>query len=104
MVDIVLRNIGKGAAKDVTFEFSTTMEAPESINNPLWVPVNEQPYFFRGIGSLAAGAEIRCFRGSMRALPKLLREGGLHDGITITSRYKSLTSEQCEKSGRLTRS
>jgi hypothetical protein len=39
MVDVVLRNIGKGAAKDITFEFSATMEAPESINNPLWVPV-----------------------------------------------------------------
>lgn len=45
MVDVVLRNIGKGAAKDITFEFSANMEAPESIDNPLWVPVNEQPYF-----------------------------------------------------------
>jgi hypothetical protein len=32
----------------------------------------------------------------MRTLPKLLRERGLHDGITITSRCKSLTGEQYE--------
>ena len=72
------------------------MEAPESIDNPLWVPVNEQPYFSRGIDYLALGAELRYFWGSMRTLLKLLRERGLHDSITITSRYKSLTGEQYE--------
>ncbi len=96
MVDVVLRNIGKGAAKDITFEFSANMEAPESIDNPLWVPVNEQPYFSRGLDYLAPGAELRCFWGSMQTLPNLLRERGLQDGITITSKYKSLTGEQYE--------
>lgn len=45
LVYVVLRNIGKGAAKDITFDFSAPMEIPEGVNNTLLVPVNEQPYF-----------------------------------------------------------
>jgi hypothetical protein len=31
---VVLRNIGQGAAKDITFDFSVPMEIPEGANNP----------------------------------------------------------------------
>ena len=92
-VYVVLRNIGKGAAKDITFEFSVPMEMPRGDENPLLIPVNEQPYFKHGMDYLAPGAEIPCFWGSMIELAPLLRERGLQDGITITSRYKSITGE-----------
>lgn len=92
-VYVVLRNIGKGAAKDITFGFSAPLEMPRGNSNPDLIPVNEQPYFKRGMDYLAPGAEIPCFWGSMIELAPLLRERGLHDGITITSRYKSLTGE-----------
>jgi hypothetical protein len=39
---------------------------------------------------LAPGAELRNFCGSMRTLPRFLKNRGLDGGITITSRYKSL--------------
>ena len=90
-VYVVLRNIGQGAAKDITFEFSAPMEIPEGANNPYVVPVNEQGYFERGINFLAPGAELSTLWGSMPTLAPFLRKQGLEDGITITSRYRSLT-------------
>jgi hypothetical protein len=58
LVNVVLRNIGQGAAKDITFDFSAPMEIPEGANNPRVVPVNEQGYFKRGLDFLAPGAEL----------------------------------------------
>jgi hypothetical protein len=60
------------------------------------VPVNEQGYFARGMDFLAPGAELSTLWGSMRTLPPLLRERELEDGVTITSRNKSLTGEYYE--------
>lgn len=97
VVDIVVRNIGKGAAKDVTFEFSapldssiSTREGSESI------PLNELPYFKEGIEFLAPEAEIRAFWDTYTGLFPLLRDRGLDEGITIASRYKSLTGKPYE--------
>lgn len=95
-VYVVVRNIGKGAAKDISFEFSAPMEIPRGASNPSVVPISEQPYFKRGMDYLAPGAEISTFWGAMPDLAPFLRERGLHDGVTITSRYKSLSGEQYE--------
>jgi hypothetical protein len=93
LVNVVLRNIGQGAAKDITFEFSAPIEVPEGANNPYVIPVNEQGYFKRGMDFLAPGAELSTLWGSMPTLAPFMREQGLQDGVTITSRYKSLTGE-----------
>lgn len=45
---------------------------------------------------LAPGAEISNFWGSMRTLPRFLEGKGLDEGITITSRYKSLEGRSHE--------
>jgi len=95
-VYVVLRNIGQGAAKDITFEFSAPMEIPEGVNNPYVVPVNEQGYFERGMGFLAPGAELSTLWASMPTLAPLLREQGLEDGVTVTSLYRPLTGELYE--------
>lgn len=95
-VFVVLRNIGKGAARDISFEFSAPMEAPEGQNNPLWVPLNQQGYFDRGMNFLAPGAELRNFWGPMPTLAPFLRNQGLQDGITVTTRYRSLIGENGE--------
>jgi len=97
VVDVVVRNIGKGAAKDVTFAFSAPMES--SLSTPKGseaVPVNELPYFKEGIEFLAPGAEIRALWDTYINLFPLLRDKGISEGITITSRYKSLTDEPYE--------
>jgi hypothetical protein len=88
LVYLVIRNLGRGAAKDITFHFSDTM--PSSINSQ----VNEQPYFKRGIDFLAPGAEIRTIWDTGFGLMPLLREKGLEQGITITSKYKSLSDDE----------
>ena len=95
-VYLVVRNLGQGAAKDITFEFSAPVEAPEGVDNSLWVPLNEQGYFARGMDFLAPGAELRNFWGTMRTLPRFLEERGLDNGIKITSRHKSLAGRQHE--------
>jgi hypothetical protein len=92
-VYLVVRNIGKGAAKDISFKFSAPIEVPEGTYNPIVVPVNEQPYFKRGMDYLAPGAEIPTFWGSMPTLAPYLRNKGLQDGVTITSHYRSLAGE-----------
>jgi hypothetical protein len=84
---ITVRNIGRGAAKDVTFDFSAPLEIPDGAS------VNELPYFTKGIDYLAPGAEISTWWDSMITLIPFLEDRGMHDGITITSRYKSLTGE-----------
>jgi hypothetical protein len=85
IVHIVVRNIGRGAAKDISFEFSAPMESPQGES-----PINELPYFRRGLDYLAPGAKISCVWTSMIGLPAFLEARGLHDGITITTRYKGL--------------
>jgi hypothetical protein len=72
------------------------MEIPEGANNPKVVPVNEQDYFERGLDFLAPGAELSTLWGSMPTLAPFLREKGLEDGVTVTSRYRSLTGESYE--------
>jgi hypothetical protein len=92
-VYVVVRNIGQGAAKDISFEFSDVTEIPGSENNPSVGPVNEQVYFKDGIPFLAPGAEISTLWGSMIDLGNHLRERGLNDGVAITSRYKGIDGE-----------
>lgn len=97
VVDVVVRNIGKGAAKDITFDFSTPMESSISTErNSESVPLNELPYFREGIEFLAPGAEIRAFWDTYIGLLPLLREKGLNEGITIISKYKSLSDKPYE--------
>src|SRR3712207_5769469 len=49
LVYVVVCNIGKGAAKDVSFDFSASMTAPEGVDNPFWVSLDKQGYFEQGI-------------------------------------------------------
>jgi hypothetical protein len=90
---VVVRNIGKGAARDISFEFSAPVEIPEGRTNPNLAPESELPYFKNGLPYLAPGAEISSLWGSMRTLGSFLREKGLHEGIKVTSRYKSVAGE-----------
>ena len=62
MLYIVVRNIGKGAAKDITFDFSAPLASPASEDSHTdMVPVNELPYFAQGVDYFAPGAEMRFF-------------------------------------------
>ncbi|HLL39467.1 MAG TPA: hypothetical protein VK357_07330 [Rubrobacteraceae bacterium] len=96
-VEVVISNIGRGAAENITFEFSAPMESSVSYRRASEVvPLSELPHFRDGLNYLAPRAEIATVWDSHANLVPLLRDMGLHDGITVTSRYESLTGESYE--------
>ncbi len=97
LVEVVISNIGRGDAKDVSFEFSAPMESSVSYRRDSEVvPLSELPHFRDGMSYLAPGAEITTVWDHHENLVPLLREMGLQKGITVTSRYESLTGEPYE--------
>lgn len=97
LVEVVVRNIGRGAAKDITFDFSAPMVSSLSVDeHTVAVPLNELSYFKEGIDFLAPGAEYATVWDSLISLRPVLEERGLEDGFTITSKYISLDGEYYE--------
>jgi hypothetical protein len=97
LVEVIISNIGRGDAKNVTFEFSAPMESSVSYQRDSEVvPLSEMPHFRDGLSYLAPGAEIATVWDHHANLVPLLREMGLQEGITVTSRYESLTGESYE--------
>ena len=97
LVEVVIANIGRGDAKNVTFEFSAPMESSVSYRRDSEVvPLSELPHFKDGMNYLAPGAEITTVWDDHSNLVPLLREMGLQEGITVTSRYESLTGQPYE--------
>jgi len=94
LVEVIIGNIGRGDAKNVTFEFSAPMESSVSYQRESEViPLSELPHFKEGLNFLAPSAEITTVWDYHANLVPLLREMGLQKGITVTSRYESLTGE-----------
>ncbi len=102
LVEVVISNIGRGDAKNVTFEFSAPTESLFSApmegsvsyrRDSEVVPLSELPHFRDGLNYLAPGAEIAIVWDNHANLVPLLREMGLQEGIRVTSRYESLTGE-----------
>ncbi len=97
LIEVVIRNIGRGAAKDITFDFSAPMVSSMSEDeHSVGVPLNELSYFKEGMDFLAPGAEIVTAWDSLISLRPVLEERELEDGFTITSRYKSLDGDAYE--------
>ena len=97
LVEVVIANIGRGDAKNVTFEFSAPVESSVSYRrNSEVIPLSELPHFKEGLSFLAPGAEISTVWDRHANLVPLLREMGLQEGIKVTSRYESLTGERYE--------
>lgn len=86
-VDIVVRNMSEGAAKEISFEFSAPVQSSDG------TIVSELSYFRDGLDFLAPGAEISCYWDHLDSLLPLLKENGLEGGITVTTRYKDLAGE-----------
>lgn len=83
-VDLVIKNIGQGAAKNVSFEFSSHVEDYEGF------VLTELPYFKRGISFLAPDAEIRAYWDTLENVAAMLKEKGFENGITVTAHYNDL--------------
>jgi hypothetical protein len=88
--NIVVRNIGGGAAKDITFDFSAPLESTSG-----W-DITELPYFQNGINFMAPHTDLPAVWDSYQNVVQTLREKGLMEGITITSKYKDFQGESYE--------
>ncbi len=87
-----MRNIGAGAAKNITFEFSAPLESTSGYD------ITELPYFRNGINFMAPQTDLPAVWDSYQNVVQSLREKGLTEGITITSKYKDLQGESYETS------
>src|ERR671917_1392431 len=85
--NIVVRNIGGGAAKDITFDFSAPLESTSG-----W-DITELPYFRNGINFMAPQTDLPAVWDTYQNVVKNLREKGLTEGITITSHYEDRNGE-----------
>lgn len=86
-VNVVVRNIGGGAAKNITFDFSAPMETSKG-----W-DVTQLPYFQNGINFMAPYTDIVAVWDSFENVLKTLKNRDLQTGITITSYYEDLQGE-----------
>lgn len=86
-VDIVVRNISDGAAKEITFEFSAPIESSDG------TVISDLSYFDGSLDFLAPDGEVSCYWDHLDTLLPFLREKGLTEGITVVTRYKDLAGE-----------
>ena len=88
--NIVVRNIGHGTAKNITFKFSAPLESTSGYD------ITELPYFQHGINFMAPQTDLPAVWDSYQNVVKNLREKGLTNGITITSYYEDRQGERYE--------
>src|SRR5215203_4929790 len=90
--NIVVRNIGHGIAKNITFEFSAPLQSTSGHD------VTELPYFKDGINFMAPQTDLPAVWDSYQNVVENLRAKGLTEGITITSYYEDRQGEKYETS------
>ena len=88
--NIVVRNIGHGMAKNITFEFSESLESKQGRD------ITDLPYFKHGINFMAPQTDLPTVWDSYQNVVKNLRDRGLMEGITITSKYEDRNGESYE--------
>lgn len=89
-VDLVVRNVSAGPAKDISFEFSAPIESSDGY------VVSDLPYFRDGLDFLAPDGKVSCYWDRLENLLPLLKEKGLKGGISVTTRYRDLAGEYYE--------
>jgi hypothetical protein len=90
--NIVVRNIGHGIAKNITFSFSAPLESTSGYD------ITELPYFQHGINFMAPQTDLPAVWDSYANVVKNLRDKGLTNGITITSYYEDRQGESYQTS------
>jgi hypothetical protein len=88
--NIVVRNIGHGVAKNITFGFSAPLETTSGHD------ITELPYFRHGINFMAPQTDLPAVWDSYQNVVQNLRYKGLTSGITITSFYEDRNGERYE--------
>jgi hypothetical protein len=86
-VNVVVRNIGGGAAKNISFDFSAPMETSKG-----W-DITQLPYFQNGVNFMAPHTDIVAVWDSFENVLQTLKDSDFQTGITITSNYEDLQGE-----------
>lgn len=94
-LDLAIRNVRQGAAKDITFEFS----AP--IANSGGFVISDMPYFKNGLDFLPPNGEINCYWDEIDTLLPFLEHKGLQNGIYVTVHYSDLIGAAYESRWKL---
>jgi hypothetical protein len=89
-IDIVIRNMVGGPAKDIAFEFSAPIEDSSGY------VISDLPIFKNGLAFLAPNGEIGVYWDHLDCLLPHLKEKGLEEGIWVTTRYKDLAGYSYE--------
>jgi len=87
MVELVVRHVSGGAARDITFEIS------ETIKDTSGFVLSDLRYLREGIPFLGPGEKIRCLWDRLDHLVTYFDERGLNEGIAVKVNYKDLTGE-----------
>src|SRR4028118_2269043 len=88
--NIVVRNIGNGTAKNITFEFSAPLESTSGYD------ITELPYFKHGINFMAPQTDLPAVWDSYQNVVRNLRDKGLTHGSTTTSSHEDRNGEPYE--------
>lgn len=83
-VNITVRNLSSGPAKEISFEFSAPVESSDGF------VISELPYFRDGLDFIAPGGRISCHWDHLDNLLPLLDSKGLREGIKVITHYKDL--------------
>jgi len=94
-INIVVRNVSQGAAREITFEFSAPIESSNGF------VISDLPYFKGGMDFLPPDGEISTYWDHLESLLPFLEQKGLERGIRVTTRYKGLDGESYETSWNL---
>jgi hypothetical protein len=94
-LDVAIRNVSEGAARDIEFEFSVSLESSNGF------VVSDLPYFKYGLDFLPPNGEITCYWDELDSLLPFLESRDLQNGIHVTVRYKDLTGDSYRSQWRL---
>ena len=94
-LDVAIRNVSEGAARDIEFEFSEPIESSNGF------VVSDLPYFKYGLDFLPPNGEITCYWDELASLLPFLDSKDLRNGIHVTVSYKDLTGDSYQSHWRL---
>lgn len=94
-LDVTIRNVSSGAARDISFEFSAPIESSNGF------VISELPYFKDGLDFLPPQGEISCYWDELDSLLPYLEEKSLLNGIQVTVRYRDPSGVSYESQWRL---
>ena len=94
-LDVAIRNVSEGAARDISFELSAPLE------NSGGFVISDLPYFMDGLDFLPPHGELSCYWDDLNALIPFLEARNLRGGITVIVRYKDLSGAPYESRWRL---